>query len=319
MSAGASSAAKEGPAAPIWPARWPADARSGTLVCLQRRCVPSCCIKHNRLPLQPYLLGGSVATMQTAIQGRFDQENQVVSSVYHHVIRLTKLVQQLYSRRCIRALYLRLWWGWIAEITRCLQSLHGVSAAPESFIMGGHAFAGLKQRAECIAPAELWTLLLGFGLAILVQRAANWLQVTNISGHCTMPKVFAALAIIFCCTEQKQALLVVIALAGRMYFGALHGQGVPGCKQCSSSGNSAIGLQMVTAAAAVAVQSLAWSRGAWLQAVRQHQRSRHMLQRVTAAAALAVQASGHDLKGALRHRVVSKSPIPIMRIPTRVF
>lgn len=75
-----------------------------------------------------------------------------------------------------------------------------MSAAPECFILGGHAFAGLKRRAERIAPAELWTLLLGFGLAILVQRAANWLQVTNGSGHCTMPKVFAASAAILCCT-----------------------------------------------------------------------------------------------------------------------
>ncbi|KAK9827664.1 hypothetical protein WJX81_005080 [Elliptochloris bilobata] len=35
---------------------------------------------------------------------------------------------------------------------------------------------GLKRQAERIAPAELWTLLLGFGLAILAQRGADWLQ-----------------------------------------------------------------------------------------------------------------------------------------------
>ena len=37
---------------------------------------------------------------------------------------------------------------------------------------------GVKRQAERLAPAEVWTLALGFGLAILAQRVARWLQVT---------------------------------------------------------------------------------------------------------------------------------------------
>ena len=37
---------------------------------------------------------------------------------------------------------------------------------------------GVKRQAERLAPAEVWTLALGFGLAILAQRVAGWLQVT---------------------------------------------------------------------------------------------------------------------------------------------
>ncbi len=39
------------------------------------------------------------------------------------------------------------------------------------------ACAGLKREAERIAPAEVWTLALGFGLALLVERGGVWLHV----------------------------------------------------------------------------------------------------------------------------------------------
>lgn len=40
----------------------------------------------------------------------------------------------------------------------------------------------MKRQAERVAPAEVWTLALGFGLAILAQRVAGWLQV-NMHRH----------------------------------------------------------------------------------------------------------------------------------------
>ena len=74
----------------------------------------------------------------------------------------------------------------------------------------------MKRQAERLAPAEVWTLALGFGLAILAQRIADWLQV-SVSNRAQL----TGLGTLHRTSSKTHMNLYEIAVFGDTYFSLL--------------------------------------------------------------------------------------------------
>jgi hypothetical protein len=70
------------------------------------------------------------------------------------------------------------------------------------------ACAGVKREAERIAPAEVWTLALGFGLALLVERGGVWLHVSALFSE-----------IVFSCSYRAERVTLASCLVEWPGFG----------------------------------------------------------------------------------------------------